>query len=66
MGMTTCYLQAGYVGEDVESILYKLLTVSGLVNIRQRKPPIGMDKRTLCKMKISTKAYSTQILDFRE
>lgn len=23
-----CILQAGYVGEDVESILYKLLTVS--------------------------------------
>jgi len=23
-----CYVQAGYVGEDVESILYKLLTVS--------------------------------------
>ena len=23
----SCYVQAGYVGEDVESILYKLLTV---------------------------------------
>ena len=28
--MTSCYLQAGYVGEDVESILYKLLTVTSL------------------------------------
>jgi ATP-dependent protease Clp ATPase subunit len=25
--ISCCYLQAGYVGEDVESILYKLLMV---------------------------------------
>lgn len=50
MGMTKCYLQAGYVGEDVESILYKLLMVNGPVPIRQRKACMGMNKSTLCKI----------------
>ena len=48
--MTKCYLQAGYVGEDVESILYKLLMVNGPVPIRQRKACMGMNKSTLCKI----------------